>query len=80
MLAGISRRELSFARAPPPMLYIVQLSTTLPAFSPSNNMPLGWKGSTTFGSQTIWVGAMGSSTERIATSVRCPLPVAASDP
>ncbi len=34
MLCGVSRRDVSFASAPPPMLYIVQLSTTLPAFSP----------------------------------------------
>ena len=59
---------------------MVQESTTSSPFSPSNSMPLGWKGSTTSGFQTIRVGAAGSSTERIATSVRWPLPVAASEP
>ena len=45
------------------MLYIVHESATRPSLSPSNSMPLGWKGSTTSGFQTISVGATGSSTE-----------------
>ena len=62
------------------MLKIVQLSMTLPPLSASKSMPLGWKESTVSGRQTISVGAMGWSTERMATSVRWPLPVAASEP
>ena len=60
------------------MLNTVHEPDSLPeASNETNFMPLGWNGRNSLGFQTMLTGACGCSTSSMATSVMCPLPVAA---
>ena len=59
----------------------VQFSSSLPpASSATKFIPFGWKGRKILGCHIISTGAVGFSVSMMATSVMCPLPVAAKLP